>query len=96
HGHLQPAHDTALIDLQDNKDKRLDKFICTEVTRTCKHSASDRATMTKGLSEATKCAGEITIFAETTGDWKLKTETNHLDKVASFSHAACKGLADLT
>ena len=52
--------------------------------------------MTRGLSEATKCAGEITILAETTGDWKLKTETNHLDKVASFSHAACKGLADLT
>jgi beta-lactamase superfamily II metal-dependent hydrolase len=98
YGHVQPELFKALIDLKDNKDKRLDKFkfICTEVTRTCKHSASDRATMTKGLSEATKCAGEITIFAETTGDWKLKTETNHLDKVASFSHAACKGLADLT
>jgi beta-lactamase superfamily II metal-dependent hydrolase len=96
YGHVQPELFKALIDLQDNKDKRLDKFICTEVTRTCKHSASDRATMTKGLSEATKCAGEITILAETTGDWKLKTETTHLDKVASFSHAACKGLADLT
>ncbi|MFN9867512.1 MAG: hypothetical protein ACK568_10645, partial [Pseudanabaena sp.] len=98
YGHVQPELFKALIDLKDNKDKRLDKFkfICTEVTRTCKHSASDRATMTKGLSEATKCAGEITILAETTGDWKLKTETTHLDKIASFSHAACKGLADLT
>jgi hypothetical protein len=96
YGHVQPELFKALIDLKDNKDKRLDKFICTEVTRTCKHSASDRATMAKGLSEATKCAGEITILAETTGDWKLKTETNHLDKIASFSHAACEGLADLT
>lgn len=96
YGHVQPELFKALINLKDNKDKRLDKFICTEVTRTCKHSASDRATMTKGLSEAAKCAGEITVFAETTGDWKLKTETNHLDKVASFSHAACKGLADLS
>jgi hypothetical protein len=67
-------------------DKRLDQFICTEVTRTC-----DAA----GLSEAKKCAGEITIVAEISGKWKLKTETNHLDNVANFSHAACDGRADI-
>jgi len=60
YGHVEPALFKALIELKDNKDKR---FICTEVTRTCKHSASHRATMTKGLSKVEKCAGEITIVA---------------------------------
>ena len=93
YGHVQPELFKVLIDLKDNKDKRLDKFICTEVTRTCKHSASDRATMTKGLSKVEKCAGEITIIAETSGKWTWKTETDHEIKVASFN-AVCDGRGD--
>jgi beta-lactamase superfamily II metal-dependent hydrolase len=93
YGHVQPELFKALIDLKDNKDKRLDKFICTEVTRTCKHSASDRATMIKGLSKVEKCAGEITIVAKTSGEWNWKTETDHKIKVASFN-AACDGRGD--
>ena len=82
YGHVQPELFKALIDLKDNKDKRLDKFICTEVTRTCKHSASDRATMTKGLSEATKCAGEITILRYR--DWETDRKSTRLNS----SHSA--------
>jgi beta-lactamase superfamily II metal-dependent hydrolase len=93
YGHVEPALFKALIELKDNKDKRLDRFICTEVTRTCVHAASDRATMTKGLFKVEKCAGEITIVAETSGKWNLKTETDHKIKVASFN-AACDGRGD--
>jgi beta-lactamase superfamily II metal-dependent hydrolase len=98
YGHVEPELFKALICLKDNKHKRLEQFICTEVTRTCKHSASDRSTMEKsGLSpsEADKCAGEITIVAETSGTWKLKTEIDpHKTQVASFKCAACDGRGD--
>ena len=70
HGHVKPELFKALIGLKENKDKSLAKFICTEVTSTCVHSASDQSTMGKsGLSpsEADKCAGEITIVTETSG-----------------------------
>ena len=93
YGHVESALFKALIELKENKDKRLDGFICTEVTRTCVHAASDRATMTKGLSKVEKCAGEITIVAETSGKWNWKTETDHKIKVASFN-AACDGRGD--
>ena len=98
YSHVEPELFKALISLKDNKDKRLEQFICTEVTRTCVHSASDRSTMGKsGLSpsEAQKCAGEITILAETSGTWKLKTEIDpHKTQVASFKYAACDGRSD--
>lgn len=98
YGHVEPALFKALIELKNNKNKRLEQFICTEVTRTCLCSASDRSTMGKsGLSssEAKKCAGEITIVAETSGLWKLKTEIDpHKTQVASFKYAACDGRSD--
>lgn len=100
HGHVKPELFMALIELQNNSAKRLRQFLCTEVTRTCVHSASVRAGMGKtGLSssESEKCAGEITIVADLSGTWKLKTETvDHPTKVASFTHAACDGRADLS
>jgi hypothetical protein len=71
-------------------------FVCTEVTRTCVHSASERAGMGKsGLAQQQLCAGEITILAETSGKWKPKTQTNHADVVSQFKCAACDGRADL-
>ena len=93
YGHVEPELFKALIDLQQNGDR---KFICTEVTRTCVHSASDRSTMGKlGLTLSKKCAGEITITAETSGKWKLKTEiTPHKTQVANFKYAACDGRGD--
>ena len=97
HGHVKPELFNALIELQNNSAKRLTKFICTEVTRTCKYSTSVRAVMDKkGLSSPEKCAGEITIIAETSGVWELKVETaDHSSKVSSFSHPACIGRAEL-
>lgn len=98
YGHVEPELFKALIDLQNNDAQRLKQFICTEVTRTCVHSASARSTMGKtGLPKPEPCAGEITIIADISGKWELKTETvDHPSKVASFTHAACDGRADLS
>lgn len=99
YGHVEPELFNALIELKDSKDKHLDRFICTEVTRTCKYSESDRSAMGKsGLSasEDKKCAGEIAIVAELSGLWKLRTEINpHKTQVAKFKYAACDGRGDL-
>jgi len=96
YGHVEPELFKALIELQQNSDRCLTKFICTEVTRTCVHSASDRSTMGKsGLNTSKKCAGEITVIADLSGTWELKTETDHLSEVASFKYAACNEKGDL-
>ncbi len=97
YGHVEPRLFKALIDLKNDDSKRLKQFICTEVTRTCVHSASDCSTMnSSGLSQRQLCAGEITIIAEASGKWKLGTETNHPNVVSSFSYAACEGRVDLS
>lgn len=95
YGHVEPQLFKTLIELREVQ--RLKQFICTEVTRTCAYSSSDRSTMgKKGLSVAEKCAGEITIIADTSGSWELKVETpDHPSKVSSFAHAACIGRAEL-
>jgi beta-lactamase superfamily II metal-dependent hydrolase len=98
YGHVAPELFKLLIELQNNNDQRLGRFICTEVTRTCIYSASDRAKMekTRGLSTPKKCAGQITIIADISGQWTLKTETtDHHREVANFVCAACDGRADL-
>ena len=90
YGHVKPELFDALISLKNDSSKRLNQFICTEVTRTCKYSASDCSTMDKkGLSSTEKCAGEITIIAEDSGKWTLKTETQHPDIVKGFDYAMC-------
>jgi beta-lactamase superfamily II metal-dependent hydrolase len=95
YGHVEPQLFKTLIELSEAQ--HLKQFICTEVTRTCAHSSSDRSTMgKKGLSVAEKCAGEITIIADTSGSWKLQVETpDHPSKVSSLAHAACIGRAEL-
>lgn len=97
YGHVKPELFKALTELQNNNAQRLNKFICTEVTRTCIHSASDLAALDKKeLKKTEKCAGEITIVADISGQWEVKTETSdHLRKVSSFAHAACIGRAEL-
>lgn len=96
HGHVKPELFDALTNLKSNSLKRLNKFICTEVTRTCKSSPSHCSEMkNKGLSSTEKCAGEITIIAEESGKWKLKTETKHSDVVKDFDYAACTERANL-
>jgi beta-lactamase superfamily II metal-dependent hydrolase len=97
-GHVAPELFQALIELQNNNGQRLKQFICTEVTRTCIHSKLERSSMgNSGLSTPQKCAGEIAIVANNLGEWQLKTETtNHSAKIASLSHAACDGRADIS
>jgi hypothetical protein len=97
YGHVVPELFQALIELQNNADRQLKQFICTEVTRTCIHSKIQRLNMGKsGLSTPEKCAGEIIISAGTSGKWQLKTEiANHTSQIKSLSHAACDGRADI-
>jgi len=47
YGHVEPELFKALTESQNNNAQRLKKFICTEVTRTCIHSASDLAALDK-------------------------------------------------
>jgi len=96
YGHVVPELFALLLSLKNDTSKRLRNFACTEVTRTCVRSASERSSMGKsGLAKQKLCAGEITIFAETSGQWQLKTQTVHEDIISSLTHPACKGKADL-
>ena len=91
HSHVKPELFRALLEMSSNTSLRLGRFICTEVTRTCARSESEAVTMgKKGLAKKMPCAGEITVVAETSGQWRYETETNHPDIVASLPHAACK------
>jgi beta-lactamase superfamily II metal-dependent hydrolase len=92
HGHVVRELFNLLITLQNDDSKQLKQFICTEVTRTCVHSATDISTMKKsGLAKQQLCAGEITILAETSGNWVLKTQTNHKDVISTLPYPACQG-----
>lgn len=96
YGHVVPDLFDLLLHLKNDTSKRLNKFACTEVTRTCVKSASERSAMKKsGLDKQQLCAGEITILAETSGEWQLKTQTVHEDIISSLPRAACQGKADL-
>lgn len=97
YGHVMPELFSLLLNLQNDSSKRLDKFICTEVTRTCIYSKSKCLAMKKkGLDKQQKCAGEITIIAQTPGHWNLKTETNHEDIISQLQYPACRGKAEIT
>ncbi|WP_293123084.1 hypothetical protein [Microcoleus sp. bin38.metabat.b11b12b14.051] len=96
YGHVVPDLFDLLLHLKNDTSKRLKKFACTEVTRTCVKSAIERSAMKKsGLDKQKFCAGEITIIAETSGEWQLKTQTVHEDIISSLPRAACQGKADL-
>ena len=97
YGHVKPKLFQALIELQQNNNKRMNKFICTEVTRTCVKSASEQSQMEKsGLPQQKLCAGEITILAQTSGNWELKTETEHQKVIEDIKYAACQNRLDLS
>jgi beta-lactamase superfamily II metal-dependent hydrolase len=97
YGHVVPDLFGLLVNLKNDQSKQLRQFICTEVTKTCACSAAERSVMKKnqGLSSRKLCAGEITIVAETSGKFTVKTETNHSQEIAQISYAACDGRADL-
>lgn len=94
YGHVKPELFNALIKLKNKNNKRMSKFICTEVTRTCVKSASEQSKMKKsGLPQQKLCAGEITILAETSGQWKFANEIEHqniIDDLEYVKYAACQ------
>ncbi|MDB9488251.1 hypothetical protein PN492_17140 [Dolichospermum circinale CS-537/01] len=91
YGHVVPELFNLLINLQNDNSKQLKQFVCTEVTRTCVHSASDLSNMSKsGLAKQQLCAGEITILAETSENWVLRTQTNHKDVISTLPYPACQ------
>ncbi|BAZ16494.1 hypothetical protein NIES4071_83710 [Calothrix sp. NIES-4071] len=95
YGHVVPELFKVLSNQKDDEFKKLDNFVCTEATRACVNSNKERAAMGKsGLEKAQKCAGEITINAETSGKWDLKTETEHESVISEFKYPACKGKID--
>ena len=97
YGHVVPNLFSLLTNLKNDQSKQLRQFICTEVTKTCACSAAERNAMEKnqGLPSRKLCAGEITIVAETSGKFTVKTETNHSQEIAQINYAACDGRADL-
>lgn len=95
YGHVVPQLFRLLNDLKGNGSLRLNKFLCTEVTRTCMLSSLQRTELGKaGLSERTPCAGDILIIAESTAKWTLETETNHPVVVSGIAYAACENRID--
>lgn len=96
YGHVRPELFKLLIQLQSDTLMKLERFLCTEVTRTCKYSRVDRTSMEKiGLAEKMPCAGDITVVAHTTGKWDVQTQTDHPLIVRRMDYAACEHRADI-
>ena len=96
HGHVVPSLFRELLDMRQAISKRLQMFVCTEITRTCMWSAAKRAEEKRhGLPTRLPCAGDIEIVAESTGQWVMKRRNEHQGKVSGVEYAACMGRADL-
>jgi len=94
HGHVKPQLFGELLRRKYDEKKRLRRFICTEVTRTCKLPAMERRGR-DGLNTRIPCADNIVIAAEHTGSWQQHRADIHMDRIASLAYAACMGRADL-
>jgi hypothetical protein len=92
YGHVVPQLFSLLVNLKNDPSKRLNRFICTEVTKTCAYSPTELSTMKKpqGLPSQKYCAGEIIILAETSGKFSVETQTNHAQEVSEIPYAACE------
>lgn len=94
YNHVQPGLFRALLHLQQTQ--RLQRFVCTEVTRTCVHTAQERADMKqKGLPSRQACAGDIVIEANHSGTWAVCNMATHQARVDAIERAACRRRADL-
>lgn len=95
HGHVVPELFQLLLTLKSEKTLR--QFICTEATRTCVHSASERKKMsTSGLAYRLECAGDVTVTADVSGSWTVGTATNHVAQLSSIKYAVCEGHGELS
>ncbi len=96
YSHVYPELFKLLRDIQADSKKYLRKFLCTEVTKTCMLSTTERTNLGRsGLSETKPCAGTIEILADDSGSWEIQDETAHASVVASIPYAACSERADL-
>lgn len=89
HGHVKPDLFSCLLDLKASFG--LQSFVCTEATRTCMLSPAEGLKLgQRGMSEIHRCAGNITVKAETSGKWELVTEEpDHPARVRAIPFAAC-------
>jgi beta-lactamase superfamily II metal-dependent hydrolase len=96
YGHVVPDLFKLLISLKDANN--LGRFICTEVTRTCLYSVTERDGMKQeGLPERRLCAGNIVIVADDSGGWSVRrpVDVDHAGIVQQIRRAACEGRAEL-
>jgi beta-lactamase superfamily II metal-dependent hydrolase len=90
YGHVTPELFSCLLALKQQIGLR---FICTEVTQTCLLPEAQRDG--RGLP-LQRCAGDITVTAEVTGQWTHATaDADHAARVRSIPYAACDGRAML-
>jgi beta-lactamase superfamily II metal-dependent hydrolase len=95
YGHVVPALFLLLNTLIADPSFRLNKFLCTEVTRTCVFSSLAR----KGagntpLAERRLCAGDIIVRVDDGVAWTHQTQTDHASVVKSLRYAACEHRGD--
>lgn len=96
YGHVAPQLFKELLRLKQSDSAALRWFVCTQVTRTCIYSASERVAMKKtGLTSANPCAGDVVIVGEHSGQWRMKNRAEHLKRVVGLPKPACLGCADL-
>lgn len=96
HKHVIPELFSELLHRCRNRKKRLNQFVCTEVTRTCVYTKTEIQERGKqGLAHRLPCAGDIIIQAQFTGSWQFKNESDHSIRLQSVERPACLGKADL-
>lgn len=87
HGHVKPELFNKLLQL---KTSSLKQFICTEATKTCVNSRSERHGLgKKGLQNVQPCAGDITVIGELNGECRIETQNDHKTVIAKLKYAAC-------
>jgi hypothetical protein len=93
YGHVVPALFRLLNALVADMSLRLQKFLCTEVTRTCTLSSAERISAGKrGLLERMPCAGNIIVNVDDT--FTLDTQTDHPSVVSGLKFSACEHRMD--
>lgn len=96
HGHVVSEVFEMLWEHTLNPATSLQRFICTEATKTCVLSLLDRRSLgRKGLNAPVPCGGDIHIIAEHDGTWEQRNRLDHQERIKSLTYAACIGNFDM-
>jgi len=96
HGHVVSELFRELLKRQNDNGTRLTQFVCTEITRTCVHTAAQRQSMNnKGLEHKRPCVGNVVVQAQRNGSWTFKMRAVHQTHLQKVERPACLGQADL-